>query len=363
MAHCGSRSFGIRAAVLLLAAPTAALAHGVQAPEQAWLSAWPIGIDAMVGLLVAATLYLRGIKALRDKSQSAQRWRHWAFFGGLGAIFLALVTPLDVIAEHLFAVHQIQHLLLRGVAPMLLMGAVPAGALIAGMPAIVRRRFLAPLMASPAVRGTFRVLSQPVVCTVLYVATLCVWQVPAVHDAALLDEVWHYVMHITMLASGLLFFWRVFDPRPAPWGTPFHQRLVMLGAAIFANIPLGAITTLKSTVVYTAYDQLGRWWGIDALKDELLGGLVLWMPASMMGLLAVLWLVTLWGKAEARQDTRRRQGFHPPHDASADPDPIAAQRAARRRFGWTLALVPLAVGGALLVLALWISRSSAPLPR
>jgi len=81
-------------------------------------------------------------------------------------------------------------------------------------------------MAQPAVHGVFRALSQPVICTLLYAGTLYAW---------------HYLMHVTMLASGLLFFWRVFDPRPAPWGTPFHQRLVMLGAAIFANIPLGAV--------------------------------------------------------------------------------------------------------------------------
>ncbi len=345
--------FAAAAVSLLLAVPAVALAHGVQAPEQAWLRAWPISVDAIIGLLVAATLYARGVRAMRDKSQSAQRTRHWAFYGGLAAIFLALVTPLDVISEHLFSVHQIQHLLLRGVAPMLLMLAVPSSPLIAGMPALVRRRWLMPFMAQPAVRGVFRALSQPVICTLLYAGTLYAWQVPAVHDAALLDGAWHYLMHVTMLASGLLFFWRVFDPRPAPWGTPFHQRLVMLGAAIFANIPLGAVTTLKDKVAYTAYDQLGRWWSVDPLNDELIGGLVIWILGSMMGLLAVLWLLALWGQAEARRDARRKQGFRPPRDGAADENPRAAERAARRRMGWSLAVVPLAVGVCVAVLALW----------
>lgn len=339
------------------------MGHGAPAAQPAWLSAWPVGIDAIVGLLAAAALYARGVHAMRHKSQSANRAHHWAFFGGLAAIFIALVTPLDAISEHLFAVHQIQHLLLRGVAPMLLMFAVPAGPLIAGMPADVRRRGLMPIMSQAGVRGVFSIMSQPVICTLIYVGTLYAWQVPAVHDAALLDGALHYLMHLTVLTSGLLFFWRVFDPRLPPWGAPFHQRLVMLGAAIFANIPLGAITTLKDSVLYTGYDQLGRWWGVEPLSDELLGGLVIWILASMMGLLAVLWLLALWGRADARQDIRRQQGFRllraRERDPETEPTPGVAERAARRRMGWSLAIVPLAVGGGMVVLALWLAASKA----
>ncbi len=49
-------------ASLMVAAPNVALAHGVRAPEQARLTAWPVGIDAIVGLLAATGLYTRGVK-------------------------------------------------------------------------------------------------------------------------------------------------------------------------------------------------------------------------------------------------------------------------------------------------------------
>ncbi len=333
-----------------------ALAHGsATAPEKAWLTAWPVSIDAIIALAVAAVFYIRGTRSLRHRQMTAQRARHWAFFGGLAAIFFALATPLDVIAEHLFVVHQVQHLLLRGVAPMLLMLAVPAGPLIAGMPTVVRHRIFAPIMRQAIVRAVFGVAAQPLVSTVLYAGTLYAWQVPALHNVALLDGVWHCAMHLTMLGTGLIFFGCVFDPRPAPWGPPFHQRLVMLGAAMFANIPLGAITTLKERASYTAYDQLGRWWGVEPLTDELLGGLVIWIVGSMMGLLAVLWLLTRWSRSEERMVARRQQGFAVPHADATNPDPQAAARSARGRLGWSLVLVPLAVGMALVTLVLWTS--------
>lgn len=342
---------------LLLVAPGMALAHGVQSPEQSWMMAWPVSLDAFIGLVAAAVLYMRGIKALRDKSLSTHRTRHWAFYGGLTAIFLALVTPLDVVSEHVLAMHQVQHLLLRGVAPMLLMLAVPAGPLVAGMPEVIRRWCLMPLMTQRAIRGALGLLSHPVICTLLYAGTLYLWQVPVVHEAALLNRALHYLMHISMMASGLLFFWRVFDTRPAPWGTAFPSRLVMLGAAMFANIPLGAIITLKEGVTYAAYDELGRWWGLTPMKDELLGGLVIWILGSMMGLFAMLWLLALWGRVEARQDTRRRQGFRPQRNAAGYAGSGAAERAERRRLGWSLAIVPLTVVAAMVLLALWLSMA------
>jgi len=347
-------------APLLLAAPGFAGAHDQPVAAQAWLTAWPIGIDMLVAVSTAAALYLRGVRATRNKKQTLGRARHWAFGGGLAAIALALATPLDVVAEHLFAIHQVQHLLLRGVAPMLLMLAVPAGPLVAGIPPPVRRRWLVPFLARPPVRTALRFLRRPIIGTVLYVGILYVWQVPEVHDAALLDTRLHYLMHVSMLASGLLFFWCVFDPRPAPWGTPFHERLIMLGAAIFANIPLGAATALKDSVLYEAYDRLGRWWGVAPMSDELLGGLVIWILASMMGLVAILLLVSLWSRTEERQESRRQQGFRLPHHAQPELNPDARPRPARRRMAWRLAIVPLAVGVAMLMLALWMSATHAP---
>lgn len=345
----------------VLLAPPAAWAHADAA--SASLADWPW--DVAAALLIAALVYTRGIARLRGKSGADFRSRHWAFYAGLAAVFAALLTPLDAISEHVFAVHQVQHLLLRGVAPLLLMLAVPSGPLIAGLPVVLRRSLVAPLMGQRGVRASFAFLARPWVCTLLYIGTLYVWQVPAMHDTALLHGGWHYLMHLTMLLSGLLFFRVVFEPRPQPWGTPFHARLVMLGAAIFANIPLGAVITLKDTVSYAAYDQLGRWWGLSPLGDELLGGLVIWIAASMMGLLAVLLLVRLWGRSEERLDQRRRQGFALSADGRAravSADEAAA--AARRRVGWGLALIPIIVLAGVLALALWLTwhPGKPPLP-
>jgi putative membrane protein len=326
------------AAVLAFAAPLAAWAHvEMQVPSSFW-GDWPLEAWVSVPLLLAALCYTRGVRRLRGRASAPGRGARWAFYGGLITVFVALQTPLDAIAEHLFVMHQVQHLLMRSLAPMLLMLAVPAPALIAGLPHLVRRRVLAPLLHSVAVRGTFAFFGSPLVATLLYVGALYAWQVPAWHDAALLDQRLHDTMHVTMFASGMFFFWSVFDPQPAPWGVPFSRRILMLGAALFANIPIGALTTLKAIVWYPTYAHLGRAWHVAALTDELLGGLVMWIPASMMGLLAVLLVLARWGRADQRLEERRSRGLLPSGIAEA-----SARSSRGRLLGWTLAWVPLVV--------------------
>lgn len=347
---------------LLLSGPALAHAHGIAASAQTSFAEWPLAVDVTIALLASAVFYWRGIRQMKAKSIGAQHGRHWAFYGGLASIYLALQTPLDVISEHVFVVHQLQHLLLRGIAPMLLMLAAPVGPFIAGIPRTLRRILVAPILTNRAIHTVFGFLTRPFACLMLYVGTLYVWQVPAYHDRALFDERLHYLMHVTMLLSGMLFFWCIFDPRPAPWGASFSKRLTILGAAIFANIPLGAVITLKTTVMYGAYGQRGRWWGIAPLTDEQLGGLTIWVLASMMGLVAVLLLVRRWGQSESRLDERRQRGFimPPGNHMSANANNQVAVVAARRRLGLGLVCVPLAVFAGAIIVAVWLTRRPEP---
>lgn len=176
------------------------------------------------------------------------------------ALLAALQSPVDTLAEHSFAMHQVQHLLLRGVGPMLIFLAAPQALLAAGLPQALREHVLGPLLSSRGVRTLFGLFAHPAAATLWLLAVPVFWHLPEYHDRSVLDDATHYVMHVTMLLSALFFFWRVFDPRPAPIGASYGTRVVMCWAAIAGTIPLGAYLTLKSTSLYAAYDQNGRTW-------------------------------------------------------------------------------------------------------
>ena len=318
------------------------LAHGGDPSAESSWWAWQVTPDIAIATLIPAALYASGMYRLRGRGASPSAWRNASFFGGLALIFLALQSPLDAVADHSFFVHQIQHLLLHA-GPMLVMLAAPQGALLAGSPAALRRYVIGPLTAAKPLRAAFGFLTRPAIATTLLVASVYFWQWPSYHDLAVRVEGVHYVMHVSMLAAALLFFWTVFDPRPAPWGVGAPARMLMVWTALTAGMLLGALTTFKESVLYGAYEA-GRLRGLDALADERLGGLVMWIPGCMVYVVAALVVLGAWGTHEAKRDERRARGLaNAGVPACAASGSGAARSAGNRALALKLAVIAAAV--------------------
>ena len=102
------------------------------------------------------------------------------------------------------------------------------------------------------------------------------------HDLAILNDSVHYLMHTSSLFTSLVFVWRVLDRRPAPRGTPYGVRLIMLRVMNLSNIVIGSYLAFKGSFLHSAYAQLGRLWNLSALGDELLRGALIWIPSIML---------------------------------------------------------------------------------
>jgi putative membrane protein len=301
-------------AASLLLAPRAAVAHGdeIYAGEPI-MAMWQFEPEIVAGLLIAGALYIAGVR----RGASSQWWRHALFFGGLAALALALLSPIEPLADHVFVIHQVEHMLLRTIGPMLILLSQPQAALMRGMPDRLRRQVFSPLVASSGVRRTFGFFAQPAVATFLFVGVSWFWMTPKWHDIAILDEPIHYSWHVSLLVTGLFFFSTIFDPRPAPAGPSLGTRLVMFWCAAMGNIVLGAFLTFKNVPLYHAYDVMGRMFGLDALTDEQIGGLTMWIPGCMMFALSAILILYRWGLDEERTlERRRRMGTAEAHSAT-----------------------------------------------
>lgn len=299
-------------AAALLALSGHSYAHDADkgsAVASSWSDWPPLAPDVVIGTALAATFYAMGMFRRRGRGAAEPWWLHTSFFGGLIAILVALQTPLDSVALRSFAMHQIQHLLLYAVSPMLIMLAAPQALLLSGMPGMLQQVLVAPLMRSRVVRAVFGFLARPVVATLLFVGSLWFWQLPSLHDLTLLDWPLHYLMHASMLITGLVFFWRVLDPRPSLLGAGYGTRIVMVTAAIAGTLPVGAYLALKSQVLYPAYEWFGRIPGLSALTDEAHGGLIIWLPGGAICALAILLVLQIWGRREASAEERRQRGL------------------------------------------------------
>ena len=68
-------------------------------------------------------------------------------------------------------------------------------------------------------------LRWPPLATLLFLAASYFWMLPHYHDMAILDEPIHYMWHISLLVTGLIFFSVIFDRRAPPQGPGLGTRL------------------------------------------------------------------------------------------------------------------------------------------
>jgi putative membrane protein len=275
---------------------------------------WQFSPEIVAGILFAGWIYWRG----RPRGSGGAAWRAIAFYAGLLALAAALLSPIEPLADHVFAIHQIEHMLLRSIGPMLILIGAPQGALMRGLPDWLRRPVAQPAVNSAGVRSLFGFFSKPPVATFLFLFATYFWMVPRWHDIAILNEPIHYLWHVSLLVSGLFFFSVLFDPRPAPAGPRLGTRLAMFFLAAMGNILLGAFLSFKTHQLYHAYDVMGRFWGISPLSDEQIGGLTMWIPGTMMFAASALYVLYRWGNEEGRTHERReRMGTAAIHAADA----------------------------------------------
>jgi putative membrane protein len=267
---------------LLMCTAVPAAAHGALPvlPSTLW-RAWSFYPGVVVPLLLATVLYVRGMVRMR-----AHRGRHGGrivrqtlcFGAGAAVLVVALLSPLDRLGDMLLSAHMVQHGLLITAAPLLLLAGRPGHAFGWALSAPERRAIL----ASKAWRGyatSINVLSRPLVAAGLHGLALWSWHAPALFGAALANDGLHLVEHATFFGTALLFWRAMLDTRST-------HRVAPAVGALFATLLfgglLGALITMSPQPLYTWYVDRTQWWGISALEDQQLAGLLMWVPLGVI---------------------------------------------------------------------------------
>ncbi|MFQ5796158.1 MAG: cytochrome c oxidase assembly protein [Candidatus Bipolaricaulia bacterium] len=288
----------------LLAGAQPAHAHGRLGHGQNPLTAWNLTPEVVIGTVLMGILYVIGLRRWKDPSHPVTLGQRVSFFAGLAAIFLALQSPVDPVAEHLFFVHQIQHLLLRMIGPALLLLGRPLTPILRGLPARMRQNVIQPIVENTTARRLYGFLTHPVGAPLSFISTMYFWQAPGTHNLALRNDLVHYLMHATMLFTGLLFWWLIIDPRSR---LSYGLRLLVLGLVIIPNTALGALITFSDQVLYSAYGEVERLLDLSLLTDQQIGGLILWIPGDMMSFMAAGIIFMVWFQQEEKQRTEEDQ--------------------------------------------------------
>jgi cytochrome c oxidase assembly factor CtaG/polyferredoxin len=214
----------------------------------------------------------------------------WCFVAGLTALFLALASPIEAFSTLVLHVHMLQHLLLMMVAPPLLWLGAPLIPLLRGLPPAIRRYWVGPWLRSHYLRVGLQRLAQPRVAWAIFVVTTWLWHVPQLYEIALRSDGWHYVQHMCFLCTGMLFWWPVVRPFPARPSWSHWVLLPYLFLADVQNTALAALLTFSGRLLYPHYASVPRLWGISALEDQAMAGVIMWVPGSLAYLVPMIWI-------------------------------------------------------------------------
>jgi len=255
--------------------------------------AWIVHPEVLAGLSVLAAAYLLAL-ARRSRCEPGSRvqpWRAVAFFSGLGFIFLALNGPLhDLSDSQLFSAHMVQHLLLTLVAPPLLLVGTPAW-------------MLRPLAQIPGVAALGATMTRPLIACSTFNVVFAAWHLPVLYEWALRSHGVHILAHLLFMATAILLWWPVLSPLTDwPRLAPPAQLLYLF----LAGIPMGvvaALITLSDDVLYRFYSEAPLKWGLSPLADQRLGGVIMWVPGTLVFLVAMTIVYFRWvGRDEGRGD-------------------------------------------------------------
>ena len=268
------------------------LAHqasgGALEPHHLW-GAWSVDPLLLGSLAVAGWAYIRGGRTRREPA--ADRWRSGCFAAGLGVVALALLSPLDALAGALASAHMVQHVLLLLVAAPLLALSSPWRRLRRGSPPALRRtgqKWARRVGGPPALR----LLRLPMVIWLAHVAVIWLWHASVPYEAALRNQFVHRVEHASFFVTGVLFWSLVAVGRRSRLSAGYGILLVF--AMAMQSVFLSALLTFAETPWYGSYTGTTAPWGLDPLADQQLAGVIMWVPAGAVYLLAALALLTRW---------------------------------------------------------------------
>jgi putative membrane protein len=232
---------------------------------------WTWHPSVVIGFSIWTLLY----EFMVRRGQKLPLFQQVAFHVGTLIGLIALVSPLDELGdEYLFSAHMGQHLLLMfGTAPLWLIG-TPG--------------WLVDKIIPKGLTKSVEWLAAPIAAYVAFISVIFFWHIPSIYGMAQENEAIHIIEHLTFIGAGLIGWWPVMGADSSHISKPEPPvRMLYLFLLAVPCTALAAILTFSQKPLYAFYITASHPFSLDALQDQHLGGLLMWMPTHMFLLLAL----------------------------------------------------------------------------
>lgn len=240
-----------------------------------WI-AFDLHPSILIGILTLTLLYNLAVTVWRVRfgwsKTPVEPKQRGLFHATMILLFFTLDGPLHHLADNLlFSAHMLQHMILQLLwAPLL----------IISVPDWLWRVIL---LKNPTVAVMARWLTRPMVAFVLYNGVIFGWHFPDFYNAALSYHPLHIFQHLVFMSTAIVMWWVMISPLPELRAS-YGKRMVFILINMLMMKALGLMLSMSDHVLYTFYLTQPRAWGMDALSDQQLGGMLMWLPGG-----ALLW--------------------------------------------------------------------------
>jgi putative membrane protein len=221
--------------------------------------------STVIGLGVMAALY-----EWRMRVHGGEAGRRVYFYSALATIFLSLNGWLHDLSDwYLFSAHMVQHLLLTILMPPLLLVGVPGW-------------MLRPALQFRPVAAVARFLTRPKVCFASFQLAIAAWHLPVLYNQAMASHEIHIIQHLCFMVTAVLLWWPILSQLPELPRLSYPMQMLYLFLATLPMAVVAVYITYSQKLLYPAYSSAPRILGLSPMQDQLLGGLIMWIPGGLI---------------------------------------------------------------------------------
>jgi putative membrane protein len=157
---------------------------------------------------------------------------------------------------------------------------------------------LSPLLRHPLVLSLGRRLTRPSGAFASFNLVLVAWHLPPLYNLAMDHHGVHIVEHLMIMAVSVILWWPVLSPSPELPRAPYPVQMLYLFVVGLPMVVVSIFITMAGSVVYPYYAAAPRVWeALTPQTDQILGGLIMWIPGGLVFLSAISVVFFRWQAA------------------------------------------------------------------
>jgi cytochrome c oxidase assembly factor CtaG len=219
-------------------------------------------------------------------SREMLRRRFALFIAAWATLAASLLTPLHEMGGRSFTAHMVEHELLMLVAAPLIAFSQPLAIFLWALPKSWRQA-CARLGHDAIFSRVWQSASGLLGASLIQAIMLWSWHVPGLFNRALRSEGWHIAQHLSFVLAAILFWWSVH--RAARLRHNGAAAAFLFLTSLHTSL-LGVLMSFSGSPWYAQYAELGMsgTFGLTALEDQQLAGLIMWIPGGAVHAIAAL---------------------------------------------------------------------------